>query len=245
MPAAAIRRRFEDLRRDAGRFSPRHLILLAHQFNVSEEALCRRLEELGVRAMLDSTMLDGFAAEVLVINASVAINLLGSGRPADLLRMVNRRVLIDEMALKELISDPFHKLSGREAIGALVDSGLIFPVRLSAAAFEVFLDLTGATSPDDLGDGEAATIAQSFDLGAVPVIDERKATRISLQLRPEHPILHTIDILACSEVTEALSLHELADLLFAALFHARMRVPIACQDWVCAVIGPERARLLS
>ena len=27
-------------------FSPRHLILLAHQFNVSEEALCRRLEEL-------------------------------------------------------------------------------------------------------------------------------------------------------------------------------------------------------
>jgi Zn-dependent peptidase ImmA (M78 family)/DNA-binding XRE family transcriptional regulator len=48
MPAAAIRRRFEDLRREAGRFSPRHLILLAHQFNVSEEALCRRLEELGL-----------------------------------------------------------------------------------------------------------------------------------------------------------------------------------------------------
>jgi Zn-dependent peptidase ImmA (M78 family)/DNA-binding XRE family transcriptional regulator len=46
MPAAAIRRRFEDLRREVGRFSPRHLILLAHQFNVSEEALCRRLEEL-------------------------------------------------------------------------------------------------------------------------------------------------------------------------------------------------------
>jgi Zn-dependent peptidase ImmA (M78 family)/DNA-binding XRE family transcriptional regulator len=48
MPAAAIRRRFEDLRREAGRFSPRHLILLAHQFNVSVEALCRRLEELGL-----------------------------------------------------------------------------------------------------------------------------------------------------------------------------------------------------
>ena len=48
MPAAAIRRRFEDLRREAGRFSPRHLILLAHQFNVSEEALCRRLEELSL-----------------------------------------------------------------------------------------------------------------------------------------------------------------------------------------------------
>ena len=48
MPAAPIRRRFEDLRREAGGFSPRHLILLAHQFNVSEEALCRRLEELSL-----------------------------------------------------------------------------------------------------------------------------------------------------------------------------------------------------
>jgi Zn-dependent peptidase ImmA (M78 family) len=48
MPAASMRRRFEDLQRDAGRFSPRHLIVLAHQFNVSEEALCRRLQELGL-----------------------------------------------------------------------------------------------------------------------------------------------------------------------------------------------------
>jgi Zn-dependent peptidase ImmA (M78 family)/DNA-binding XRE family transcriptional regulator len=65
MPAAAIRRRFEDLRREAGRFSPRHLILLAHQFNVSEEALCRRLEELSlVRAgMWESLRGRGFSGE--------------------------------------------------------------------------------------------------------------------------------------------------------------------------------------
>ena len=142
--------------------------------------------------------------DVLVIDASVAINLLGTGRPADLLRMLNRRVLIDELALKEVTSDPFSKLPGREAIEALIRSGLISSVQLSALAFEVFLDLTGATPPDDLGDGEAATIAQSFDIGAVPVIDERKATRISLSLRPKHPVLHTIDILACSAVTTAL-----------------------------------------
>jgi Zn-dependent peptidase ImmA (M78 family)/DNA-binding XRE family transcriptional regulator len=65
LPAAAIRRRFEDLRREAGRFSPRHLILLGHQFNVSEEALCRRLEELGlVRAgMWESLRGRGFSGE--------------------------------------------------------------------------------------------------------------------------------------------------------------------------------------
>jgi Zn-dependent peptidase ImmA (M78 family) len=67
MPAAAIRRRFEDLRREAGRFSPRHLILLAHQFNVSEEALCRRLEELGlVRAgMWESLQGRGFSGDLV------------------------------------------------------------------------------------------------------------------------------------------------------------------------------------
>jgi predicted nucleic acid-binding protein len=180
--------------------------------------------------------------DVLVIDASVAINLLGTGRPADLLRMLNRRVLIDELALEEVTSDPFSRLPGREAIEALIRSGLISSVQLSASAFEVFLDLTGATPPDDLGDGEAATIAQSFDIGAVPVIDERKATRISLSLRPNHPILHTIDILASSAVTAASSRQELGDLVHAALFHARMRVPIPCRDWVRSVIGPERAR---
>ena len=38
--------------------------------------------------------------EVLVIDASVAINLLGTGRPAEVFRMLNRKVLIDERALE-------------------------------------------------------------------------------------------------------------------------------------------------
>lgn len=46
MPASLVRRRVQDLQRETGRFSPRHLILLAHYLNVSEEALCRRLEDL-------------------------------------------------------------------------------------------------------------------------------------------------------------------------------------------------------
>lgn len=67
MPAATIRRRFEDIKRDAGRFSPRHLILLAHQFNVSEEALCRRLQELGLlpQGLWESLRDRGFSSEVV------------------------------------------------------------------------------------------------------------------------------------------------------------------------------------
>jgi hypothetical protein len=180
--------------------------------------------------------------DALVIDASVAINLLGTGRPAHLLRILNRRVLIDELALGEVTGDPFSKLPGRDVMEALIRSGLISPIRLSVSAFAVFLDLAGAPPPDDLDDGEAATLAQCFDVGAIPVIDERKATRVSRSLRPRHPILHTIDILACSAVTTALSRPELGELIYAALFHARMRVPVECRDWICALIGPERTR---
>jgi Zn-dependent peptidase ImmA (M78 family)/DNA-binding XRE family transcriptional regulator len=48
MPAAAVRGAFSDFVREQGRFSPRHLVLLAARFGVSNEALCRRLEDLGL-----------------------------------------------------------------------------------------------------------------------------------------------------------------------------------------------------
>jgi Zn-dependent peptidase ImmA (M78 family)/transcriptional regulator with XRE-family HTH domain len=46
MPAIMVRRRFQEVHKDTGRFSPRHLILLAHMFYVSTEGMCRRLEGL-------------------------------------------------------------------------------------------------------------------------------------------------------------------------------------------------------
>lgn len=46
MPGVAIRRAFSEIADTTGRFSARHLILLAHRFHVSVEAMCRRLEQL-------------------------------------------------------------------------------------------------------------------------------------------------------------------------------------------------------
>jgi predicted nucleic acid-binding protein len=180
--------------------------------------------------------------EVLVVDASVMINLLGTGKPADLLRILSRKILMDEFALKEVTSDPFSKTSGQKAMQTLLESALIDQVRLSNSAFGIFLNLTAATPPDDLGDGEAATIAQALDVGAIPVIDERKATRIVLSMEPKRPVLNTIDIFGCSEVANALPERELGDLIYYALLHARMRVPVTCRDWVSAMIGPERVR---
>lgn len=46
MPAAALRSRFREFQSTEGRFSPRHLVLMAHTWHVSPEAMCRRLEDL-------------------------------------------------------------------------------------------------------------------------------------------------------------------------------------------------------
>jgi Zn-dependent peptidase ImmA (M78 family) len=48
MPGATIRRRFGEITGNAGRFTPRDLILMAYAFRVSTEAMCRRLEQLGL-----------------------------------------------------------------------------------------------------------------------------------------------------------------------------------------------------
>ena len=47
-PARTVTMKFEDVTAGASRFTRRHVILLAHAFGVSREAIVRRLEELGL-----------------------------------------------------------------------------------------------------------------------------------------------------------------------------------------------------
>ena len=53
MPASGVRARFERIAGADNRFAARELVLLAHQFGVATEAMCRRLEEL--RLLPDGT----------------------------------------------------------------------------------------------------------------------------------------------------------------------------------------------
>jgi Zn-dependent peptidase ImmA (M78 family) len=65
MPAAAIRGAFQDSVREHGRFSPRHLVMLAARFGVANEALCRRLEDLSLlkTGTWESIKARGFSGE--------------------------------------------------------------------------------------------------------------------------------------------------------------------------------------
>src|SRR5208337_846312 len=63
MPASAVRARFDQLAGSENRFDVRALVLLAHQFGVATEAMCRRLEELELlpQGTWDSMRDRGFA----------------------------------------------------------------------------------------------------------------------------------------------------------------------------------------
>lgn len=77
MPAAALRRNFGEIVSSEGKFSPRHLIYLAHAFHVSLEGMCRRLETLRLvkRGTWDSLRRQGFGQrEVAEVMGDSSVN---------------------------------------------------------------------------------------------------------------------------------------------------------------------------
>ncbi len=123
MPASGVRARFDQIVGSDNRFDVRELILLAHQFGVATEAMCRRLEELGLlpQGTWDSIRDRGFASDLersvigetpvhpkaprvstrLAYLASIALDreLLSEGQLCDLLA-------VDRLELREAL-EPF------------------------------------------------------------------------------------------------------------------------------------------
>jgi Zn-dependent peptidase ImmA (M78 family) len=66
MPASGVRARFDQIASSENRFDVREMILLAHQFGVATEAMCRRLEELSLlsQGTWDSLRDRGFASDL-------------------------------------------------------------------------------------------------------------------------------------------------------------------------------------
>lgn len=112
-PARTVAARFQDLTAGAPRFTRRHVILLAHAFGVSREAMVRRLEELDLvkRGTWDwfevnGGITDGQAREVL--GESAAPGSRDTGRPVSfrlglLAAEAHRQELLSEGQLARLL----------------------------------------------------------------------------------------------------------------------------------------------
>lgn len=176
----------------------------------------------------------------LIFDASVVLNLLGTGDPHLFLKTLGRSCIIDEVAISEVNVDPISGTSCEGLLRSLQSQGLLQVVRLGHKAYEHFISLTGAPSPDDLDDGEAATIAQAAFNGWAAVLDERKATRIAMTCLSKAQVLTSVDLFSSPELSSALGGEKVADLLYLALRNARMRVPSAMKPWVIRTLGDMR-----
>jgi hypothetical protein len=177
----------------------------------------------------------------LVLDASVCINLLGSGAMAEILTALARPVTVVAPAAREVLSDPFRNGSPGAPLAGCVEHQLLTVTDLDGSALETFVGLTAAVPPDDLDDGEAATIAFAEHRELVAVVDEKKGLRVATTRFPHLELLTSVDLLRVPAVLTALGRERLADAVFSACVTSRMRVPREHSEWVRELIGPERA----
>ena len=178
---------------------------------------------------------------VLVLDASVAINLLGTGRPRDILAALRQKVIIENTTMREVRRDPYSNQPASGIMTDLIVDNTLEAAELSGTALDEFVGLVSAASPDDLGDGEAAAIALAEDIAADFVTDDRKATRIALSRRPDRPPLTSFDLLTCPMIETQFGASAI-DVLYNALTCARMRISPELRAWTVERLGEDRAR---
>jgi predicted nucleic acid-binding protein len=168
-------------------------------------------------------------------DASALINLLGSGVPSEILGCLDSRILVARPTFSEVKKSPYEGTEEKKPLIPLIEGGFLEVVELSPAELDIFMELVSAPTPDDLDDGEAATLACAVTRGAAVVIDERKGRRICASKFPGLEIRYSIDLFIAYCGRYGLDLARKA--LKAAIKYSRMRIPASHKQWVDDVLG--------
>ena len=177
----------------------------------------------------------------ILADASAVINLVATGVASAILKALPHRLTVVDAVPTELETGRARGRTTSDRLKTLIDVGLVDVVPLPEAAEGPFEALVVGTAAETLDDGEAATIACALALGAVAVIDERKATRICGERFPDLALASTVDVLCHPEVQSCLGPEGLAAAVFNALRDGRMSVLGHQIDWILGILGPERA----
>lgn len=172
-----------------------------------------------------------------VFDASVIINLLGSGVAERVLRVLPGSRVIVENTSREVIRHPLDPTNRADPVMPLLAAGLLEQVSMTADSLTTFMGLVGAELPDDaLGDGESAAIAVAHHQQMVVALDDQKARRIARERFPHLRLVSSVRIFAFPEVAAELG-SDLAEAVHSALTNARMRVLTEDEAWVRMLLG--------
>lgn len=179
--------------------------------------------------------------DAVVLDASVIINVIATGKPNQILRATPNRILVTDDAAAEVDCGESRNLQSHDTITKLADRQSLEIVSLGNDARLCFDSLVAGAAKQTLGDGEAATIASAIENRGIALIDERKALRICRERFPRLRTATSMDLLMHEQVWKALGRRELADAVFNALVFGRMRVSSEYHESVVDLIGQDRA----
>lgn len=193
------------------------------------------------KRMKSPSCLDDATAH-LVIDSSVVINLVATGYAEEILASIPNRAVAVEEVVMEISRGHKKGKPGADIFNKLVESGHLIEVSLDPVALEHFGELSSGPAASTLGSGEAATIAHAAVNNGMPIIDERKATRVCSEKYPDITIACTTDIFSHPDVQKALGRNKLSAAVENALGKARMSVlHDHHREWITRLIGPEKA----
>lgn len=177
----------------------------------------------------------------LVGDSSTVINLIATGCAPTIIRSVPNPIVVVDVIPGELDTGRQRGRVHADRLQELVAAGHIEIVTLSDAGWLNFETLVAGPAQQTLDDGEAATISYAVERGAVPIIDERKGTRLCASRFPSLGVVSTVDVLLHPEVRHKLGAAAFSDAVFAALRDAKMAVFPHHLEEIFAIIGLERA----
>lgn len=169
------------------------------------------------------------------LDTSVVINLLAAGCMETIQATLNRPLIIPEEVAGELTHDPRDNSDGRTLLAKLKQQEAIAIHQLTDEQLAHFFSLVSAESPDDLGDGEAATLACAISHGNA-AIDERKARRIAVRDHNNVMLFSSLDLLCSPHAYKFYGVEVVEDMVRKAVTIGRMRIPPEWRSFVASLM---------
>lgn len=159
-----------------------------------------------------------------VLDASVIINLLGTGEPVEVLQALGHKSLVEQRTLREVRRHPLPGLQVETALDELRDLDLLEEIRMNDEEYEVYLGYVSPPLGIRLDDGESAALAVA-PRGACIVLDERKARNRAAINAPSLIVVSSLKLFISSGHRAGWPASKVRQLVERATTSARMGVP--------------------
>ena len=174
---------------------------------------------------------------MVVLDASVIINLNASGIAHEMLAALNERFVVTPNALEELRRGDDSGYDDRMKLELLIAAGSVELIELDEDAYAIYESLVDESRGYSLDDGEAATIAAGAAWGASVALDEKKARRHCRDDFSEIAVLSSAQLFLSDAIARDLGEDAQRQAIVRALQIGRMRVPPECVGSILSVIG--------